>query len=172
MNDDPSNNENQEQLNENLQNRVSVLEKLLTDTEKRAKSFEQDWSKLFDQNKSLREENHSLQHSYENLRIQKGGFGFKTLLASGMGGFFTALLLCFVYVKLIKPKPDHVVVFEKFRRENQFDFEYQLSQGNFDAVEIQLQKCENQPEFKAVSPEIHFTRKILGATRRFCKPDQ
>lgn len=171
MNNDPSNNENREQLIENLQNRVSELEKLLNDTEKRAKSFEQDWSKLFDLNKSMREENHRLQHSYENLRIQKGGFGFKTLLASGMGGFFTALLLCFVYVKL-KPKPDHVVVFEKFRQENQFDFEYQLSQGNFDAVEMQLQKCAAQPDFKAVYPEIHFTRKILGATRRFCKPDK
>jgi hypothetical protein len=171
MKTDPSNNESQEQLIEAQEKRIQELERLHSEAEKRAKSFETDWSKLFDQNKTLREEKHNLQQGYETLRIQKGGFGFKALLASGLGAFITALLLCFVYVKL-KPKPDHVATFDQFRRENLFNYELSLSHGDFESVETSLQLCHEKQDFKAIQPEIYFTQKIVGAAKRYCKPSE
>lgn len=168
MKTDQPNKDEREQLIATQEKRIAELEKLQQESEKRAKNFESDWSNLFDQNKTLREENHRLQHGYETLRIQKGGFGFKSMLASGMGGFFTALLLCFIYVKL-KPKPDYVTTFEQFRRENLFDYELNLSNGNFDVVEESLKRCSEKQEFKHIQPEIIFTQKVVGAAKRYCK---
>ncbi len=167
MKSDPSNNEKAEQLIA-AQQRIEELEQQVESTEKRARNYESDWSNLFDQNKTLREENHKIQYGYETLRIQKGGFGFRMLMLSGMGGFVTALLLCFVYVKL-KPKPDYVATFDQFRRENLFDYELSLSKGNFDAVEASLIDCSKKPEFKHIQPEIYFTQKVVGAAKRYCK---
>ncbi len=170
MKSEPSNNENAEQLIAAQQQQIGELEKLLEATEKRARNFESDWSNLFDQNKTLREENQKIQHGYETLRIQKGGFGFRMLMLSGMGGFVTALLLCFVYVKL-QPKPDYVATFDQFRRENLFDYELDLSKGNFDAVEASLLDCSKKPAFQAIQAEIYFTQKVVGAAKRYCKED-
>ncbi len=167
MKSDPSNNENASPFIA-AQQRIEALEKLVESTEKRALNFESDWSALFDQNKTLREENHKIQHGYEILRIQKGGFGFRMLMLSGLGGFVTALLLCFVYVKL-KPKPDYVATFDQFRRENLFEYELSLSKGDFDAVEASLLDCSKRPEFKHIQPEIYFTQKVVGAAKRYCK---
>ena len=168
MKQDSSNNEKREQLITAQEKRIEELEKMQETAEKRANSFEADWSTLFDQNKTLREENHRIQQGYETLRIQKGGFGFKMLLASGLGGFVTALLLCFVYIKL-KPKPDYVATFAEFRRENLFNYELNLSKGDFDAVEVSLQDCIKREEYLPVQAEIHFTQKIVGAAKRYCR---
>jgi len=73
---------------------IKALENSLAETEKRAKSYEQHWSQLYDQSRELREEARKLQHEYEQLRIQKGGFGFKMLLFSGFCGFLTAIQQC------------------------------------------------------------------------------
>ena len=171
MKSDPSNNDTREQLIAAQKKRLEELEQMHHDAEKRAKSYESDWSNLFDQNKTLREANHQLQQGYETLRIQKGGFGFKMLLASGMGGFLTALILCFVYLKL-KPKPDYIATFDQFRRENLFDFELNLSNGNFEEVEESLRLCSEKQAFHSIQPEIYFTQKVVGAAKRYCKPSK
>jgi hypothetical protein len=168
MKTDPKNNENTKLLTTAQEKRILELESVLQDTEKRARDFQSDWSNMFDQNKILREENHRIQHGYEVLRIQKGGFGFKMLLLSGLGGFVTALLLCFVYLKL-KPKPDYVTTFDRFRRENLFDYELALSNGNFEAVEASLGRCKDKQEYQNIQPEIVFTQKVVGAAKRFCQ---
>ncbi len=168
MNTDPKNNESTEGLSAGQEKLIRELENILQETEKRAREFQADWSKMFDQNKTLREENHRIQRGYEILRIQKGGFGFKMLLASGIGGFVTALLLCFVYLKF-KPKPDYVATFDRFRRENLFEYELALSNGNFEAVETSLSRCLEKQEFTAIQPEISFTQKVIGAAKRSCK---
>jgi hypothetical protein len=168
---DTSDMDHNEQVIASQKKHIADIEKLLADTEKRAKSFESDWSNLFDQNKTLREANHQLQQGYETLRIQKGGFGFKMLLASGMGGFVTALILCFVYLKL-KPKPDYIATFDQFRRENLFDFELNLSNGNFEEVEESLRLCSEKQAFHSIQPEIYFTQKVVGAAKRYCKPSK
>ncbi|MBL7828166.1 MAG: hypothetical protein JNJ57_16160 [Saprospiraceae bacterium] len=168
---DPNDNLHLQSLIEAQEQRILALEKQLTETEKKSKSYESDWSKLFDQAKTLREEKQMLQRQYEDLRIQKGGFGFKMLMFSGFAGFVSACILCFVYLKL-KPKPDHVVVFEKFKREQLFNFELQLSRGDFDGVEISLEKLGHTPEYAAIIPHIQFTEKVVGAAKRYCKPPQ
>jgi septal ring factor EnvC (AmiA/AmiB activator) len=150
------------------QQRIKELETQVAEWEKRAKSFEQDWSKLFDQNKALREKNLHLQQDYEALRIQKGGFGFKSMLFSGMGGFLTALMLCFVYLKL-KPKPQYARVFDRFQKEHLFNYELKLSNGDFNAVELSLQECKKRAEYQIIQPEIYFAEKLVGAAKRNCE---
>lgn len=171
MKPDSSNNEKREQLITAQEKRIEELEKMKDAAENKASSFEANWSTLFDQNKTLREENHRIQQGYETLRIQKGGFGFKMLMASGLGGFITALLLCFVYIKL-KPKPDYIATFTEFRRENLFNYELNLSKGNFDLVEASLQDCIAKEEYLPIQAEIHFTQKMVGAAKRYCKQSE
>ena len=171
MKPETPNNKNQEELITEQGKLIEELQKRCETAEKRASSFESNWSVLFDQNKTLREENQKIQQGYESLRVQKGGFGFRMLMISGFGGFFTALVLCFVYLKL-KPKPNYVATFQEFRREYLFDYELQLSQGDFSAVESSLMQNSQNPSYAPIKDEIHFTRKLLGAAKRYCQEKQ
>jgi hypothetical protein len=168
MEQNPPNNENAERLLAEQKKRIEALEQAFAALEHRAKKFEDDWSTLYDRNRELREENHRLQQDYEKLRIQKGGFGFKMLLLSGLGGFVTALLLCFVYLKL-RPKESQDVAFRQFQRENLFNYEVSLSKGEFDEVEKSLQKNAERPEFEVIGSEIEFVQKVVGAANKGCK---
>lgn len=168
MEQSPTNNENTERLLSEQKKRIEALEQSLAAMEQKARSFEDGWSDLFDQNKSLREENHRLQQDYEILRIQKGGFGFKMLMLSGLGGFVTALLLCFVYLKL-QPKEPHVVAFQQFQRENLFNYELSISKGQFDEVEKSLDKCFERPEYELIEPQLVFIREIVKASKHRCR---
>ncbi|MDX1913030.1 MAG: hypothetical protein SFV22_16165 [Saprospiraceae bacterium] len=136
--------------------------------ETRGQRYEEAWSTLFDQNKSLREENHRLQHDYETLRIQKGGFGFKMLLLSGLGGFVTALLLCFVYLKL-KPKDPHTTALHHFRRTHLFEYELALSNRKFDEVKISLEKNIQHPDYQAIKPDLEIMRELVEAAEKGAK---
>jgi len=168
MEQSPTNNENTERLLAEQKNRLDALEQAFAELDRKAKQYEVGWSDLFDQNKTLREENHRLQHGYETLRIQKGGFGFKMLLLSGLGGFVTALLLSFVYLKL-KPKEPAAVAFRQFQRENLFNYELAISQGKFEEVEKSLDLCFERPEYDAIEPQLVFVREIVKATKQRCK---
>lgn len=145
--------------------RTAALELQLADCQQRSQRYEEAWSELFDQQKALREETLQLQHSYENLRIQKGGFGFKMLLFSGLGGFFTALILCFIYLK-IKPKAPHTTSLQNFKREHLFEYELALSKGQFQEVksslESAMQKGENQP----IKTDLEIIRELLEAAEK------
>ncbi len=144
---------------------VESLQHALAESNLRGQRFEADWSKLFDQNKTLREENHRLQLGYENLRIQKGGFGFKMLLLSGMGGFFTALVLCFVYLKL-KPKDPHTVALQNFRREHQFEYELALSRKQYHEVKISLAKAIQHSDYKPIKADLEIIRELVEAAEK------
>ncbi len=168
MKQDPSNNENNERLLGEQKKRIEALEMAFIELERKAAKYEEGWSAQFDQNKELREENHRLQHDYEILRIQKGGFGFKMLMLSGMAGFVTALVLCFVYVKL-QPKDPQAVAFRQFQRENMFNYELAISKGQFEEVEKSLDQSLERPEYKAIEPQIIFTKEIVKAAKHRCK---
>ncbi|MCC7465796.1 MAG: hypothetical protein IT261_05980, partial [Saprospiraceae bacterium] len=118
-----------------------------------------------DEQKSLREENQQLQHEYENLRIQKGGFGFKMLLLSGLGGFFTALILCFVYLKL-KPKDPHTIALQHFKREHLFEFELALSKGQFQEVRNSIESAIHKPENLPIKTDLEIIRELLEAAEK------
>lgn len=168
MEQDPSNNENTERLLAEQKKRIEALELALTELERKAARYEEGWSAQYDQNKELREENHRLQHDYEILRIQKGGFGFKMLMLSGLGGFVTALVLCFVYVKL-QPKEPQVVAFRQFQRENLFNYELAISKGQFEEVEKSLDQCFERPEYEVIEPELVFMKEIVKAAKHRCR---
>jgi hypothetical protein len=168
MKQSPSNNEDAERLFAEQKNRIEALEQAFTALEHRAKKYEDDWSALYDQNRDLREENHRLQHDYEKLRIQKGGFGFKMLLLSGLGGFITALLLSFVYLRL-RPKSPEVVAFRQFQKENLFNYELAITQGRFEDVEKSLEISLQQPEYKPIESQISFIRDITRSFKTRCK---
>lgn len=168
MKPSPTNNESTERLLAEQKKRIDALEQSFAALQQKAKGYEEGWSDLFDQNRTLREENHRLQHDYEILRIQKGGFGFKMLLLSGLGGFVTALVLCFVYLKL-KPKNPETVAFGQFQRENLFNYELAISKGQFDEVEKSLDQCFERPEYDAIEPQLVFTREIVKAAKNRCR---
>jgi hypothetical protein len=62
-----------------------------------------------------------------------------------------------------------VTTFDRFRRENLFDYELALSNGNFEAVEASLGRCKDKQEYQNIQPEIVFTQKVVGAAKRFCQ---
>lgn len=165
MESNPPNNDFLQGLSPEQKKQVEALQKNLADAEQRGKRFEEDWSNLFDQNKTLREENHYIQQAYETLRIQKGGFGFKMLLFSGMGGFVTALVLCFVYLKL-KPKDPHTKAFANFQHEHLMDYELALSQKRYEDVKSSLEKALQNLENQSIKSEIVFLRELVEAAER------
>lgn len=168
MEQDPPNNEILQGLSPEQKKYVESLQHALADSELRGRRFETGWSDLFDQNKTLREENHQIQQGYENLRIQKGGFGFKMLMLSGLGGFVTALLLCFVYLKL-KPKDPHLTALHNFRRAHLFEYELALSKKQFDEVKMSLEKELHNPENQAIKIEIEMMRELVEAAEKGSK---
>jgi hypothetical protein len=149
-----------------LQLRLTALEKAFADVSRQAQKYTQDRDLLIDQNHELKQENHRLQQDYETLRLQKGGFGFKMLLFSGIGGFVSALILCYIYVSFIKAKPQHVLVFQQFSHENQFKIEYALSHAQYEEVESLLYTVKAHPEYQPIRPEIEFTQKLVAAAKR------
>lgn len=168
MEQNPPNNEILQGLTPAQKKHIESLHQALADAEQRGQRFEESWSSLFDQNKALREENHRIQQGYETLRIQKGGFGFKMLLLSGLGGFVTALVLCFVYLKL-KPKDPHTTAFANFRREHLFEYELALSKKQFEEVKISLEKSLRNPENQPIRSEIETLREIVEAAEKGCQ---
>jgi hypothetical protein len=149
-----------------LQMRLSALEKAFAEVSRQAQKYAQDRDLLIDQNHGLKQENHRLQHDYEALRLQKGGFGFKMLLFSGIGGFVSALILCYIYLALFKPQPKHMLVFQQFSHENQFKIEYALSHAQYEEVESLLYTAKGHPDYQPIRPEIEFTQKIVAAAKR------
>jgi hypothetical protein len=168
MEQDRSNNEIPQGLTDEHKKQFESLQSALEKAEKRGRTFEEDWSNLFDQNKALREENHRLQHGYEELRIQKGGFGFKMLMLSGMGGFITALVLCFVYLKL-RPKPAQAQALQQFRREKLFEYELALSKRQHHEVMLSLEKNMKHPDFQPIRTELEIMRGLVSASEKGCR---
>lgn len=165
MEQEPPNNEFLQGLSEAQKKQFGAFQQELIEAEERARRYEEAWSGLFDQNKTLREENHRVQQGYEAIRIQKGGFGFKMLLFSGLGGFITALALCFVYFKL-KPKDPHTAALANFRRAHLFEYELALSKRQFDTVKMSLEKELQQPENQPIRADIEMFRELIEAAER------
>ena len=155
-------------LNAEQKKYVTSLQAALQETENRKNRFEEGWSNLFDQNRALREEHQKLRQGYEKLRIQKGGFGFKMLLFSGFGGFFTALILCFVYIKL-KPKDAHTTALNNFRNEHLIEYELSLSKNDYHSVYQSLETARQLPDNQAIRTELETIRELLEAAEKGCE---
>ena len=123
---------------------------------------------MYDQHKTLREEQRQLQHDYEQLRVQKGGFGFKMLLFAGFMGTLVALAGCFVYLKL-KPKDPHALAFERFKHNHAIEYELAISKGKLEEVEQSLRQELENPDNQTIYPEISFIRQLITTAKRSCK---
>lgn len=149
---------------------VTALEGALADAELRAQKYAQEAETLRQANEQqsvtidkMGETARRLQHDYENLRIQKGGFGFKMLLFSGFLAFLTGFALHWLF---FRPSNNHAETFSRFRDANLFNYEVALSQGELEQVEKALKADEAKPENKLIQPEIEFARKLVGAAGR------
>jgi hypothetical protein len=119
--------------------------------------------------KALRTESRRILHDYERLRVQKGGFGLKMLMLSGLGAFLSGVLVCTVYFSFLRLKADEVAAFERFRNAHLFDYERAINEGLFREVELDLQQNLELPENAGIRPELEFGKMIVGAARRRCE---
>ncbi|MBL7806063.1 MAG: hypothetical protein JNL02_20135 [Saprospiraceae bacterium] len=166
----PDNNTPSRAVLEQLLSGVTALEKALVESEQRAQKYAQEAETLrlaHDQQtqalEKVAETARRLQHDYEVLRIQKGGFGFKMLLLSGFAGFVTGFLMHWLF---FRPTNEHAEAFARFRDANLFHYEVAISQGRIDEVEKALKADENKPENALIQSEIEFARKLVGAAAR------
>lgn len=146
----------------NLLQRIETLEAAVHDAEFRAKRAKEEWSSQYDAAKRLRQEIHQLESDYEHLRLQKGGFGFKSLLFVGLLSAVTTVFAVWIYLK-VRPQPQHAEAFYKFRHETMINYELQLSRGEAEHVLRSLHEHEARPEFKVIQPEIEFVEKMIRA---------
>lgn len=147
---------------------VKALRQALADAQFAAEKAKSEWSTIYDQHKTLREEQRILLHDYEQLRLQKGGFGFKMLLLAGFLGTVVALMGCFVYLKL-KPKDAHVQAFEHFQNKHLMEYQLAISNGQLESVEQSLRDELDNPDYREIKPELTFVRQMITTTRRHCK---
>jgi hypothetical protein len=145
--------------------RIQALERALLDAENRAQKYAQEAKSAQSLQKGCMEELRQLRHDYESLRVQKGGFGFKTLLLWGFAGFLSGLVLCYLF---FRPKDERAVAFEHFKRENLFPIEYAISQGKFDETDKTLAGSLDTKAYRLIKPEIDMIRKINAAAKRRC----
>lgn len=165
METERTNNESQEGLLEEQQKRIAALERAFAEAEHRAQKHLQERDHWHGQHWEAHQESRRLQHDYEALRLQKGGFGFKMLLAVGFLAALLGLVSCYVFFRF---KSTDTKTFQHFTREHQFRFEYALSHGQFEEVEAALRNSAQHPEFHSIQPEIEFTKKIVEAAKRGC----
>jgi hypothetical protein len=151
---------------EDLLQRIAALEKAFAAAEHRAQKYVRENELLASQKQELQKELHEIQHDYESLRLQKGGFGFRTMLASGFIATIVGMVVCYV---LFRPKDQHVAAFERFKHETQFNIEYAISQGQFIQAEEVLKASLEKPENELVKPEIQMMYKIVSASKRKCQ---
>ncbi len=154
----------EEQLTE-CRARLAAVEKAFMEAENRAQKYAQEQRKWTEWQHSQQNNFQRLQADYENLRVQKGGFGFKSLLACGTVSAFAGALLCFLF---FRPTDQHVQAFEQFRREELFSIEYALSEGRFDEVEKSLHAQRDLPHYRPIHAEIEALRKLVTAAKRGC----
>ncbi len=168
MDDSCLNNQNTNLLPDEAQKVILDLKGELNSCEQRAQRNLDEWSAQYDMHQSIKGEHLKLQHEYERLRLQKGGFGFKMLMASGMGGFLTALCFCFVYIKL-KPKDAHTIALEHFKQNTLFKYELDLSQGNYEHVMQSIHHQRQLPENQIIKPELDIIENVISAAEKGAK---
>lgn len=142
----------------------SENEQLQTRFSKEKAGFIQQLARQDDELVKLREENQIFRNAGQAGRTGRGGFGWLGWLLfavlAGLAGFFYAKM------KLQKVAPAQAV-FEKYRDQRLFQFEYDINQGQFGKVEATIDKDLMDNNFVAIRPQIDFLRKITRASGRF-----
>lgn len=170
METNPENNPSKREVLEQLLAGVTALESALAEAENRAQKYAREAESLRQAHEQqavamekIGDTARRLQHDYETLRIQKGGFGFKMLIISGFAGLVFGFAVHWLF---FRPRNDHAEAFAHFRNANMFNYEVAISQGRLGEVEKALKADEEKPENAVIQPEIEFARKLVGAAAR------
>jgi hypothetical protein len=112
--------------------------------------------------KALEAENQRWQADYESLRIQKGGFGFKALLGTGMAATVVGMVLGWV---IFYQKEPNSVLFDQFNESAGFKLEYTISQRQYPAAERLISEFNHNKAFQPLQPEFDLLMRLVNAAR-------
>jgi hypothetical protein len=146
--------------------KLAAVERAYIDAEHRLQDYAKDQKKWANKQNTQQQEITRLQDDYENLRVQKGGFGFKMLALWGGVSWLFGLLMCVLFFHFTDNRAKD---FERFKREQLFSVEYALSKGHFEEVEKKLHTQMDAPENAHIQAEIEAMRKLVTAARQHCK---
>jgi hypothetical protein len=108
----------------------------------------------------LQQEIQRWQEDYEALRLQKGGFGFKAILASGILATVVGLLLGWLLFRPVSPNSS---TFAAFRRQAGFPLEYALSQHQYKEAGKIVQDQIQQTSNTGIKAELEFIADLVRA---------
>lgn len=110
----------------------------------------------------MEQELHQWQHDYEQLRIQKGGFGFKMLLASGTLAWLVGLLAGWL---VFRQKDSNEALFRQFVKASGFNLEYNLTHEQYNDAHKIVQTYQQNETFAPVRAELDFIAALIAAVQ-------
>ena len=110
----------------------------------------------------LEREVHQWQHDYEQLRIQKGGFGFKMLLASGLLATLVGMAAGWL---LFRQRDSNAVLFESFNKAAGFNVEYNLSHQQYDQARKIIREFQSNSVYQPILPELALIDNMIQAVQ-------
>ena len=111
---------------------------------------------------TLEQEVQQWQHDYEQLRIQKGGFGFKTILASGIAATVVGMALGWLF---FQQKDPNAVLFSQFSKAAGFNLEYNLSHQQYNEAQKIIIDYQNNKTYSPIQPELLLIGNLIKAVR-------
>jgi hypothetical protein len=111
---------------------------------------------------TLEQEVQQWQHDYEQLRIQKGGFGFKTILASGIAATVVGMALGWLF---FQQKDPNSVLFSQFSKAAGFNLEYNLSHQQYNEAQKIVTDYQNNKTYSPIQPELLLIGNLIKAVR-------
>ena len=111
---------------------------------------------------TLEQEVQQWQHDYEQLRIQKGGFGFKTILASGIAATVVGMALGWLF---FQQKDPNAVLFSQFNKAAGFNLEYNLSHQQYDEAQKTVADYHNNKIYAPIQPELQLIGNLIKAVK-------
>ena len=102
------------------------------------------------------------QRDYEQLRLQKGGFGIRSMTAFIIGAFFAGLLICYLLLKLTDQRSAEL---HRFKHNELFKIELALSQGRSDEAFSIIQNSLKNPEYEHIREDIEMLELAINAIR-------
>jgi hypothetical protein len=149
-----------------LQNEISSLQAHSASLEKTLTNFRQEHVALVQaqqqEKDDLTRRLNDWQRNYESLRVQKGGFGFKALLATGILALGIGLLAGWIF---FSHKDPDAVVFSQFEKEAGFQLEYALAQKQYTSAAAILENCLDKKSNQAIAPQVKLIQRLVSAVK-------
>ncbi len=110
----------------------------------------------------LEQEVQQWQYDYEQLRIQKGGFGFKAMAAVGFAATLIGLAAGFL---LFRQRDPNTVLFQQFNKAAGFNLEYSLTHGQYEKAEKIITDFSKNGTYAPILPEIELIGNLVNAAK-------